>query len=181
MSELRSPAYWIGHMLATVATIVGVYYAAVVGFDVAVELEMVSADRRAYFVSESLYKELEFNTANMDSYIEKVKGKPHVYVEHIEGIRLNDFVFEASKEAESTFMIEPSILTQVSIYYFAVGNALDHYYDSGRSSPQSLMNVVKKETAKLKEQKTLERLSAYNAALADSVEERGLAIDRPDF
>ncbi|WP_064603776.1 hypothetical protein [Photobacterium sp. J15] len=179
MDELRSPAYWVGHFFTIAATIIGVYYAAVVGFDAALKLDLVKADRSTYFVAESMYKELDFNVHNMDKYIERVKNERYVYNEHLAGIKLNDYVFQASKNSESMFEIEPKLLTEVSIYYFTVGNAIEHYYDSGKQSPSSLMKVVQRETQKLKEQKTLERLAAYNKGLADSVEARGISLDQP--
>lgn len=181
MSELRSPAYWVGHLLTVAATVVGVYFAAIVGFDVAVRLELVKADRGTYYVAESLYQELQFNVDNMDKYIKRVENERYVFKEHLAGIKLNQYVFQAAKFSDSTFEIEPELLTQVSIFYFAVGNAIDHYYESGMQSPQTLMNVVKRETAKLKEQKTLEHLAAYNKALAGSVEKRGVNLAQPQW
>ncbi len=181
MSDLRSPAYWLGHLFTIAATIIGVYYAAIVGFDVALKLDLVKADRGTYYVAESMYQELDFNVKNMDKYIERTEKERYVYKEHIAGIKLNDYVFQAAKYSESTFEIEPKLLTEISIYYFAVGNAINQYYDSGMQSPSKVMSVVKRETAKLKEQKTLARLAAYNKALADSVEGRGVNLAQPSF
>lgn len=181
MSELRSPAYWIGHFFVIAATIIGVYYASIVGFDVALKLELVKSDRGTYYVAESMYQELDYNVENMDKYIERVQKERYVYKEHIAGIKLNDYVFQAAKYSASTFEIEPKLLTEVSIYYFAVGNAIKHYYDTGMQSPSSVMVVVKRETEKLKSQKTLERLAAYNKALADTVEARGVNLTQPSY
>ncbi|WP_432452127.1 MULTISPECIES: hypothetical protein [unclassified Agarivorans] len=181
MSDLRSPAYWIGHFFTIAATIVGVYYAAIVGFDVALKLELVKADRGTYYVAESMYQELNFNVENMDKYIERVKTKEYVYKEHIAGIKLNDYVFQAAKYSDSTFELEPKLLSEISIYYFSIGNAIKQYYDTGMQSPSKVMTVVKRETEKLKKQKTLERLAKYNKALADSVEQRGVNLAQPNF
>ena len=181
MNELRSAGYWIGHFFTIAATIIGVYYAAIVGFDVALKVELVKADRGTYYVAESMYQELNFNVENMDKYIQNIEKERYVFKEHIAGIRLNDYVFQASKETESTFEIEPRLLTEISIYYFSVGNAIQYYYDTQMQSPHDLMVVVKKETAKLAEQKTLKRLAAYNKALADSIESRGVSLAQPSF
>jgi len=181
VSELRSPAYWIGHLLTVAATIIGVYYAAVVGFDVALKLELVKADRGTYYVAESMYQELDFNANNMNEYIDKTAQHKFVFKEHLAGIKLNDYVFQASKYSESTFEIEPKLLSEISVYYFSVGNAIKYYYDSGMQSPSNLMVVIKRESNKLAEQKTLERLAAYNKALADNVQSRGVDLSRPSF
>lgn len=179
MNDLRSLAYWIGHFFTVAATIVGVYYAAIVGFDVALKLELVKADRGTYYLAESIYQELDFNVKNMDSYIKKVEKQQYVYKEHIAGIQLNDYVFQASKYSESTFEIQPQLLSELSIYYFSVGTAIKYYYDSGMQSPSGLMKVIKQQDKKLKAQKTLERLMAYNQVLASSVESRGVNLGQP--
>ena len=181
MNELRSPGYWIGHFFTVSATIIGVYYAAIVGFDVALRLELVTSDRSTYYVAESMYQELDFNVENMERYIKRIEKEKFAYQEHIAGIKLNDYVFQASKYSESTFEIEPKLLTEVSIYYFSVGNAIKFYYDTEMKSPDRLMVVVKREAEKLATQRTLERLAAYNKALSDTVESRGVKLAQPGF
>ncbi len=176
MSDLKSASYWVGHGLGIAATIIGIYLAAVVGFDTALKLELVKADRSTYYVTESLHKELTFNDKNMQAYIEAIKGKPYVLKQDLAGIKLNEFVFQAAKFSESTFEIDPALLTEVSIYYFSIGNAISQYYATGQKSPSSLMSVVKRETKALKEQKTLERLANYKQALRTMVKEQGITI-----
>lgn len=180
MSELKSGAYWIGHFVTLLATVVGVYYAAIAGFDVAVRLEMVKADRGTYYVADSLYKELSFNVNNMDDYLDKAK-KGALYKKTLENINLNDYVFQASKFSDSTFEIEPKILSEVSIYYFTVGNAIKSFYASRMSTTPALIKTIKGQTAKLKQQKTLEHLDAYIKALKKSVEDRGVNLAQPTF
>ena len=181
MSDLRAPAYWVGHFFTVAATIIGVYYAATVGFEVALKLELVRADRGTYYVSESMYQELEFNIENMEKYIKNIEDKKYVYKEHIAGIQLNEYVFKSAMYSDSVFEIEPSLLTEVSIYYFSVGNAIKHYIATDMGSPSSLMDVVKKQTALLATQNTVKRLEAYNRALAGSVESRGVDLAQPEF
>lgn len=176
MNDLRTASYWIGHFFGIAATVAGVYLAASVGFDTALKLELVKADRGTYYVAESLHQELQFNVQNMDKYIERVKDKPNVFREHIAGIKLNDYIFQASKYSESTFEIEPSLLTEVSIFYFSVGNVINNYYATGQQSPQPVMQVVKREMEKLQKQGTLQKLAAYNKALGESVEEQGVPL-----
>lgn len=176
MSELRSASFWIGHMVVIFATMLGVYLAASAGFKQALKLDLLQADRGTYYVSESLFRELDFNNKNMQAYVDGVKGKSLVFNEHIEGIKLNDFIFNAAQESESTFEIAPDLLSEVSQYYFTVGGALNKYYNSNMESPMALMKVVKAETQKLTDQNTLDRLSEYNSNLADNLEQRGVPI-----
>jgi len=171
MNDLRSLGFWV--------TIVGVYLAAIAGFDAALKLTLVTADRGTYYVAESMRQELGFNVENMEKYIENAQKEKLLFKEHIAGIKLNDYVFQASKYSNSTFEIDPKLLSEVSIYYFSVGNAIELYYDSGMQSPSNVMAVVKRETEKLKEQNTLANLATYNKALAKVVEEQGISLGQP--
>lgn len=176
MSELRSASYWVGHLMVILATVLGVYLAATAGFKQALKLELLQSDKGTYHVSESLYQELKFNDNNMRSYLDRISDKNLVFNEHIAGIRLNEYIFQASKESEATFEIAPSLLTEVSSYYFNMGNALGSYYQSGKESPASLMKIVKAETQKLETRKTLQRLANYNSKLADNLQSRGVPL-----
>lgn len=176
MSELRSLSYWVGHLMVIVATVLGVYLAATAGFNQALKLDLLQSDRGTYYVAESLYQELKFNNANMEGYVERTKDKNSVFKEHIAGIRLNEFIFNTAQESESTFEIEPKLLSEVSNYYFSTGSAIDTYYQNGMASPASVMVVVKRETEKLKTQGTLERLASYNKKLAEDLIDRGMPI-----
>lgn len=178
MTELRSPGYWIGHGMAVIATVLGVYFAAIVGFDVAVKLNQIEDDKDTYYVAESLHQELMFNVNNMQTYITKTADKPNVFKEHIAGININDFVFQASKNSQSVFEIEPKLLSELSIYYFSVGGAINQYYASAQQSPASVMRVVRKETEKLVNAKTLERLEIFKDAVKADAEERGATFTR---
>lgn len=181
MSTLKSKSYWVGHFISIIATIIGVYFAAIVGLNVAMKMEMLSADRGTYYVSSSLQKELQFNVDNINTYIEKGKGKQYIYKEHLAGIRLNDFVFQSAKYSDSTFEIEPTLLSELSIYYFNIGTAIDYYYKTGKSSPQTLYKVLARETKKINEQNTLANLERYNQALAKSIEDRDMTLKQPDY
>lgn len=176
MSELRSASFWVGHIVVIFATILGVYLAATAGFKQALKLDLLQADRGTYFVSESLYQELAFNNDNMLAYLDGVKDKSLVFAEHIEGIKLNSFIFNAVEESDSLFEITPDLLSEVSQYYFNVGVALDTYYESKMESPAVLIKVVKAETEKLNEQDTLMRLREYNNNLATNLRKRGIPI-----
>jgi len=164
--------------MVLVATVLGVYLAATAGFSQALKLDLLQSDRGTYYVAESLYQELNFNNTNMEGYLERAKDKQNVFKEHIAGIRLNEFIFNTAQESDSTFEIDPGLLSEVSNYYFNTGNAVDNYYATGMQSPAALMAVVKRETEKLKTQETLDRLANYNSKLAKDLNDRGMPITR---
>jgi len=178
MNELRSPAYWVGHLFTIAATIIGVYYAAITGFEVALDLEELKADRETYYVTKSIYHELDFNVKNLNKYVKRVEKEQFVYREHVAGIKINKYIFNASKRSESLFEIEPQLLSEISTYYFSVGEAIDFYYESGMQSPGNLMKVVREEADKLKEQKTFERLAEFNKEMSESIQARGVDLSQ---
>lgn len=178
MNELRSPAYWVGHLFTIAATIIGVYYAAITGFEVALDLEELKADRETYYVTKSIYHELDFNVKNLNKYVKRVEKEQFVYREHVAGIKINKYIFNASKRSESLFEIEPQLLSEISTYYFSVGEAIDFYYESGMQSPGNLMKVVREEADKLKEQKTFDRLAKFNKEMSESIQARGVDLSQ---
>jgi len=107
-----------------------------------------------------------------------VQGKDLIFKEHIAGIQLNEFIFRTAQRTASTLEIEPVLLSEISNYYFSVGNALQKYYDSDRESPANLMKLVRAESEKLTALNTLERFSQYNTDLASNLTERGVPIER---
>lgn len=179
MSELRTASFWVGHLMVILATILGVYLAASAGFKQALKLDLLQSDRGTYYVAESLYQELKFNDEQMRGFIENTKDKNFVFKEHIAGIRLNEFIFNTAQESESTFEIDPALLSEVSSYYFTTGNGIQQYYDSGMASPATLMTIVKRQTDILATQDTLARLASYKNALAEDLIQRGMPIKIP--
>jgi len=170
-SDLITPAYWVGHSLAIVATILGVYLAASVGFKKAVELELLRADRGTYYVAQSLLSQTEANLQHFDDHFEKTKGKSRAK-DKIVGMHLNDFVIESSKFSESTFELNPQVLTEVSQFYSNLRNAFDIYYPE---KPEALIAAIKKETATMKDG-PLQRLEKHVEELRDLCESKGLNL-----
>jgi len=170
-NELIRPGYWIGHFLAVIATIVGVYLAASVGFNKAVELELLRADRGTYYVAKSLLSQTEANLEQFDVYIEKTTGKSRIKDE-IKGMHLNDYVFQSAKFSESTFELNPQVLTEVSQFYSNLRASFDAYYPD---QPETLMLSIRKETEFMKDG-PLQRLEEHVNELHDICESKGLDL-----
>ena len=170
-SDLINPAYWVGHSFAVIATIVGVYLAASVGFKKAVELELLRADRGTYYLAQSLLSQTQANLENFEEVIEKTEGK-NIIAGEVEKMHLNDFVYESAKFSDSTFELEPEVLTEISQFYSNLQAAFDAYYPE---KPRSLLNAVKVETDKVKDG-PLQRLEEHVAELHDLCERQGLEL-----
>jgi len=170
-STLINPAYWIGHTFAIIATILGVYLAASLGFNKAVDLELLRADRGTYYVAQSLLSQTESNLEHFEEYIEKSKTTNRTK-DIIGGMHLNDYVIESAKFSESTFELDPQVLTEVSQFYSNVRNAFEKYYPE---KPDTLMHVIKKETAKMKDG-PLQRLEEHVKELKELCKRKGLDL-----
>jgi len=170
-SDLINPAYWIGHTFAVIATVCGVYLAASLGFNKAVDLELLRADRGTYYVAQALLSQTEANLEHFEEYIEKTKGKSWVRDE-LDGMHVNDFVIESAKYSESTFELDPIVLTEVSQFYSNLNNAFDDYYPDKQTT---LLHVVKKEVAKMKDG-PLQRLEKHVEELRENCKEKGLDL-----
>ena len=170
-SDLVKPAYWIGHSLTIVATNIGIFLAASVGYKKAVELELLRADRGTYYVAKSLHSQTEANLLHFDEYLEKTRGKSRIKDE-IKGMQLNDFVIESAKFSESTFELDPQVLTEVSQFYSNLRAAFDSYYPE---KPEALMAAIKKETEKMKDG-PIQRLEKHVQELEDLCKSKGLNL-----
>jgi len=170
-SDLVNPAYWIGHTFAVIATVFGVYLAASLGFKKAVELELLRADRGTYYVAQSLLSQTEANLEHFDEYLEKVKGRGFLTNE-LSGMHVNDFVIESAKFSESTFEIDPIVLTEISQFYSNLNNAFANYYPG---KPNALLHEIKKEIAKVNDG-PLQRLEEHVEKLRKNCIEKGLDL-----
>ena len=170
-SDLVNPAYWVGHSFAVIATILGVYLAASVGFKKAVELEVLRADRGTYYLAQSLLSQTQANLAHFEEILAETEGKNMVKNE-VEKMHLNDFVYESAKFSDSTFELEPQVLTEISQFYSNIQAAFDAYYPE---RPQSLLDAVREETVKVKDG-PLQRLEKHVADLRALCESQGLDL-----
>ena len=170
-SDLINPAYWVGHTFAVIATVFGVYLAASLGFKKAVELELLRADRGTYYVAQSLLSQTEANLEHFDEYIEKAKGKSFLRDE-LDGMHVNDFVIESAKFSESTFEIDPIVLTEISQFYSNLNNAFANYYPDKQTA---LLYEVKKEIAKVNDG-PLQRLEEHVEKLRKNCADKGLDL-----
>ena len=170
-SDLVNPAYWVGHSFAVVATIVGVYLAASVGFKKAVELEVLRADRGTYYLAQSLLSQTQANLEHFEEVIAETEGKNLVRNE-VEKMHLNSFVYESAKFSDSTFELEPQVLTEISEFYSNIQAAFDTHYPE---RPRSLLDAVKVETAKVKDG-PLQRLEKHVEELRELCKSQGLDL-----
>lgn len=115
-------AYWVGHLVVLIATVAGVYLAASVGFEKAVDLELLESDRDTYYLASSFESELEDNVEAVLGFVETFKGQP--YFAEQNRLELNQYVYETMRFAGSTFELRPQVLNGASRYYIKVEELL---------------------------------------------------------
>jgi len=170
-SDLINPAYWVGHAVVIIATVVGVFLAASVGFKKAVDLELLTADRGTYYVAESLLAETQGNLAHFDEYLEKTKGKNFITKSDLSGMRLNSFIFESAKFSDSTFEMKPSVLNEVSQYYSVIGTI----FATQSENPHTKLQEIRKANVEFRDG-PLQRLEEHVQELRELVESQGIKL-----
>ncbi|MGB0907146.1 MAG: hypothetical protein ACPGVT_06610 [Maricaulaceae bacterium] len=173
-SELMTTAYWVGHGVVIVATIIGVYLAASVGFKKAVDLEILRADRGTYYVATSLLMETENNMEQFQGYIDEAAKHRLVYNEHIEGVKLNDFIFQAAKYSDSTFEMDPEVLNTISQYYVNTGSVIEAY-NNKVIGPAKVVATLKAENKKM-EDGGLEAFKTHVEDMKKALKKKGLKL-----
>lgn len=113
-SDLKKASFWIGQIFIVVATVLGVYLAALQGFKQAVAFDTLQRERNSYYLQSSLKAELLSNIALAKEYTSKVKGG----MSTTQAISpLNTFIWEAMKNSPSTLEIPSSILSSSQKFY----------------------------------------------------------------
>lgn len=141
-------AYWIGHVMLAGCTIVGIYLAATVGFQKAVQLELLKSDREGYYLTEAFYSETQSNIEKLNSFVEEFQAT--AYSPQQNRPRLNQYVYNAMEFSNATFEVRPVALNGVSEYYIGVTELLDKL-DNKRLGKSFALRELKKRSDELSE------------------------------
>ena len=118
--------FWMSHLLVIIGTVVGVYLAASIGFEKAIEYEVVKSDKDSYYLRSAMKQELIDNLDNIDGWSNDfLSGHAGSYIGKPELYQLEDFVWKTMQESPGTFEIPNEILTGVRRYYAHTRNNLD--------------------------------------------------------
>lgn len=170
-----SKAFWVSHILVVLATILGVYLAAISGFEQAVKFEEVVSNKNGYYLEHSMLDELKDNV----EFVEEV-GQNYlsgtVYFNKQSEMHLNDFVWSAMKFSPETFSIPSEILTSVRRYYHSV-NIVFHDITHKRANALSKKSVKQllEESTKLKKE-IFPKINAHLKELKDTLQQQGITL-----
>lgn len=118
--------FWMSHLLVMLGTIIGVYLAATLGFNKAIEYELVKSDKDSYYLRSAMREELKDNLDNIDVWSKDfLSGQARNYIGKAENYQLEDFVWKTMQDSPSTFEIPNKILTGVRRFYANTRNNLD--------------------------------------------------------
>lgn len=124
--------YWLGQMLVIAATIIGVYLAAVVGFQQAVDFEVFNEYMEEYDVATSLYAEASANADYIEAQANKRLAEPKSARLGIAPIALNQFVWNTMQYNPQTFELSANTIHLTQQYYKQAAKAykqLNALYD----------------------------------------------------
>ncbi len=111
--------FWLAQIFLIASTIIGVYLAAQVGFEKALEFDALREQRTAYFMLGALRSEVSDNLGKIDSLLEKFAGRIDLRLLERE-TEMQTFVWRSMQESTETFQVPDRIITGVRRYYAAV-------------------------------------------------------------
>ena len=163
--DLRSPSFWIGHLVIIVATVVGVYLAANQGFKLAMEVDVVKGEKNNYYLRSSLKHELAANVGYVREYIAKVQNQTADPV-----LQLETFVWRTMTYSPSTLETPPELLREAQKFYHRVDEIMGTSFYNLQAKARHLG-----ELADHVEQKVLPRLEENIAGVKRWLDERNVA------
>ena len=110
--------FWVSHAIVLASTVLGVYLAAIAGYESAVAFERLQGDKQGFYMRRALSDELTDNLTEAEKwtgyFLEgdawRFEGKPEDYP-------LQTYVWDAMKANEATLELNPKILTEVRRFY----------------------------------------------------------------
>ncbi len=102
--------FWLAQGFLVASTIIGVYLAASVGFDKAIQFEVLREERALYYLLASLRDELEDNSERIVAVAREAGRRGDLSRVAMEG-RLQTFVWDAMRESAQTFQVPARVLT----------------------------------------------------------------------
>lgn len=171
-SNVRSAEFWVGHTIVLVATVLGVYLAAIAGLKQAVQFELVKSDRDTYYLANSLYEETLSNVIIIRQLAEAKKDGGSFSIRK-ETPEYNKFLWESMKFADSTFEVPPNVLNGIQRYYQDVNTVIDHmgrYWQNVSKDAKKLLALCDE-----LEKNELAALKAQTAQLKENLAEYGIS------
>lgn len=124
--------YWLGQILVIVATIVGVYLAAVVGFEQAIDFEVFNEYMDEYDVATSFYEEAMANATYIEAQANKRLAEPKSVKLALPPLALNQFVWKTMQYNPQTFELSAATINAAQRYYANITKgykSINSFYD----------------------------------------------------
>ena len=112
--------FWLAQVFLVASTIVGVYLAASVGFDKALQFEVLREDRALYYLLVALREELEDNAGAITATAREAARRGDLGRLATAG-RLQTFVWDTMRESAQTFQVPARVLTGTRRFHARIG------------------------------------------------------------
>lgn len=172
--ELVKSSFWISQIFMIIATITGVYLAAMEGLSQAIAFDSLMSQQNNYHLRRALYDELADNVAILNAYADKVeKERPYDIKQHHPTVAT--FVWENMRFSQSTLETPAEFLSATRRFY-ADSNDVVGKMESKFYGPSHGVKLLREVTLKL-EQDTLPKLKQNYESLGVSLKEAGVLVE----
>lgn len=152
--------YWLGQLFVIGATVLGVYLAASVGFDQAVDFEVFTEYMDEYDVTSSLYEEAQANVAYVIAQANKRLAEPSNAKMKLPELKLKQFIWTTMQYNTQTFELSSDVLNGTQQYYADI----EYHY--------AKINTGWKEDTTAAANKLIEVTQVYQAQVLSKLEAR---------
>ncbi|WP_298441258.1 hypothetical protein [uncultured Ferrimonas sp.] len=175
-SELTSSAFWIGHTLMIIATVVGVYLAAQAGLKQAIIFDDVTARQNNYFLRQSLYEELADNIGSLREYDKQYLSR-NISSNQLKANapNISRYVWETMKYSQITLETPSYFLGETRRFYAQVDDIIAKAEASFYSS-QYASGLMTKQLDRMAHE-VLPKLKSNTATLATYLEQFDVYVD----
>ena len=144
-SDLLNPSYWVGHIFIIIATILGVYLAAVAGFEKAIQFELVRSDRDTYYLVTALQTEAQDNIVVLEDFMKRYESNYSEPILHKPFT--SKFIWEGMKYSSSTYEIPYTLLNETKNYYRNIDRLFKRLDLGGARQRKSVFKLIRKENS----------------------------------
>jgi hypothetical protein len=158
--------YWVSQAIIIISTVLGVYLAALAGYEISVKFDNYKTVRERANVEGALLAELQDNVARVDRWHKRYEeGYSATWHSSEYSPRkrhqLDTFVWNAMQESPATFEIDDEILTESRRFYSTVQSKMGVMFSNNRESSvtNDAMKAMKTAADKVRE-RTIPKLKA---------------------
>ncbi|MCK4815824.1 hypothetical protein KA005_08640 [bacterium] len=172
-SDLLNVGYWVGHIFIIIATVLGVYLAAIAGFEKAIQFELVRSDRDTYYLVTALQTEVQDNIVVLEDFMKHYES--NYYIPSKNKPFTSKFIWEAMKYSSSTYEIPFTLLNEIKNYYRNVDRLFKQLDQRGARKRTPVFKLIRKESSTF-ESDILPKIEEYRNGLKKILSQNNIKV-----